>query len=88
LPSNDAADKAGHPGIDVNHGAARKVQRTPVPDQPVRGKVRSGGFGPSGIARSLGNQLERLLFGQEVRTTPPPDHMGHREVDEGHPQHR
>ena len=87
LAQHDTADKTRKACVDVNHRAARKVQRPPVPQQSVCRQICAGSLGCNGIARSFGNQFQGLLFRQEIRATPPPNHMCHRKVDERDPQH-
>ena len=66
------ANQSGDARVDVNHGAARKVERAEAPDETRTSKK---GIRIRGIRR-------------HDRTTPPPDHVRHRVVDSDRPENR
>ena len=89
LPMHDRADEAGDAGVDVDDGAAGEVERAPLEEQAGIGerRVELGlrrrlGVGVSGFGDGLG------CIGEGVGAAPVPDHVGDREIDEGHPQDR
>ena len=87
LADQERADQAGDAGIDVHHGAAGEVDRAPLEDQAGVGHdfVELGLRG--GLGGGVGRGRERLRGRVDrVRAGPVPDHVGDREIDEGHPQ--
>ena len=79
-------DQAGDARIDMHHRAAREVDGAPLERQARVGLHRSQRL----LGRLLGGAcsgLGNLLGGVGgARTAPVPDHVGDREVDEGHPE--
>ena len=70
LPIRKAPTRPATAGVDVHHGAAREVERAPLPDQ--------AGLGVHGV--------DHVLAGIGVRAHPEPDHVRDRRIAEGEPQ--
>ncbi len=86
LAEHECADQRGDAGVDVHHGAAGKIDGTPL--EGKTGVVLHGGQCRLGSGLGFAGRL-RDLFGSiadGVRAGPVPDHVRHGEVDEGHPQ--